>query len=82
MQTQNALSLLAREPLSIRKSGFEITSKKEEKSQTCSAEEIGGVSLIPRSSGMSLRSMRRQYSVFYKKSGYTKSRKRGGRLHW
>jgi len=61
MESQKTICLLAWEPLPIRKSGFEITSKKEGKTLANSVtEDIGGFSLMPEYSVKQLRRISRR----------------------
>jgi len=61
MESQKTICLLAWESLPIRKSGFEITSKKEGKTLPNSVtEDIGGFSLMPKYSAKQLRRISRR----------------------
>ena len=61
MESQKTVCLTAWEPLPIRKSGLEITSKKEGKILANSVtEDIGGFSLMPNYSVKQLRTIKRR----------------------
>lgn len=73
----NICQLLAWEPLPIKKSGSEFTSRKEGKTLPNSVtEDVGGFSLMPTYSKKQLRGMNRRLSA----SQRTKSKKYGWRM--
>ena len=80
MESQQTIRLLAWEPLPIRKSGFEIDSRKEGKTLPNSVtEDISGFSLMPYYSVKQLRRIDRKQN--HKNRDLAKSAKKEWRLN-